>query len=81
MPRTSHNAETTRPRSGRATFDPVLDVRQVRGVLIMQGTSLAAWARAHGNANCGFIHQAISGRRRGPRAIRLLTQLRRDTGL
>jgi len=45
MPTTRHNAETTRPRSGRATLAPVrpvLDVRQVRGVLIMEGTSLAA---------------------------------------
>ena len=82
MPHTRHNApKPIATPAATAPGMPVLDVREVRVALIRRGSSLRAWARSRGHVNSGFVHLVIAGRRHGPTATRLLTELREDTGL
>ncbi len=55
-------------------------VAAVRGSLILNGTTLADWARAHGY-HFGVTHNAVSGRRNGPKARRIRAELLEELGL
>jgi gp16 family phage-associated protein len=55
-------------------------VAQVRGRLILSGSTLADWARLH-NLHKGTVHHALTGRRRGPRSRQIAEVLKKEVGL
>jgi hypothetical protein len=61
-------------------IEPALPVRTVRGLLLLRGTSLAEWSRGRGWPDA-FVHQAITGKRRGPTARKILSEIRDELGL
>lgn len=82
MPATRHNADRrATPATPARVAGPAVDLREVRIALIRNGSSLSAWAKSHGYRNCGYMHQIISGKRRGRVSLRLLSELKKDTGL
>jgi len=56
------------------------EARMVRGLLLFRGMTLADWCRARGE-HPGTVHHALTGRRRGPKARRIVEELKRELGI
>lgn len=59
--------------------DAPLDIRLVRSVLIRRGDTLNEWARRKGYGPYAYL--VVYGLRKGPKAERILEELRRDLGI
>jgi hypothetical protein len=57
-----------------------LPAREFRIAMIRLGGSLNGWCASRG-VNTGYMYQILAGDKRGPRSMRLLQELRADTGL
>jgi len=66
--------------SARAKKNYALPAREFRIAMIRRGGSLNGWCASRG-VNTGFMYQILIGDKRGPRAMRLLQELRSETGL
>jgi len=49
-------------------------VADVRGRFVLQGTSLRAWC-LHNGIDPGYAHKALSGRNKGPGALKLRSRI------
>lgn len=60
--------------------DRLREARDLRGLLLFRGLTLADWCRQHGEYP-GTVHHALTGRRRGPKSKRIVMQLREELGI
>jgi len=61
------------------TSDP-LDVFSVRVALLQRRQSMGSWAKSHGILRA-TMHNALTGRRRGPHSRSIVKTIRRELGL
>lgn len=66
--------------SGGVKKEAAAGVNQVRGLLLLRHMTLTGWAAAHGYRP-GTVHNALSGRRLGPRSRRIAVELRSELGV
>lgn len=59
---------------------PPLDILEVRSRLVLRGLSLRAWAIRNGYWS-QVVDHAVRGKRSGPKARRIVRQLKEDLGL
>lgn len=59
---------------------PTVSLSEIRGTLVIRGTSLASWARRRG-VHPATMHNAVTGKRTGPKSRRLAAELLRELGL
>jgi hypothetical protein len=57
-----------------------INFRAVHAHFVLRGSSLNKWSRARGY-NPRLVQYAIRGERRSKRAMRIVRELRRETGL
>jgi len=56
------------------------EARYLRGLLLFKGLTLADWCRSRGE-HPGTVHHALTGKRRGPKARRIVAELKEELGL
>ena len=59
---------------------PPLAVLAVRSALVARGSSLTRWSNEHGFHNA-YVHMAVRGHRRGPKARRIVELLKTELSL
>ena len=59
---------------------PALNVNTVRGLLILRGSSVRAWSDRKGYRDA-YVHLAIRGLRKGPKARRIVQELKEELGI
>ncbi|NQT91330.1 MAG: hypothetical protein HQ559_01115 [Lentisphaerae bacterium] len=58
----------------------VLPLKTVRGLLLLRGYTLQDWSEEHGYSNA-FVHMSLTGKKRGPKALRIVDELRTELGI
>ena len=63
-----------------AKKNPGIDLRYVRSVCVLNGTSFAEWCRRHGYS-VAFAHMSATGKKHGPAAHRIVRELKEEFAL
>lgn len=66
--------------TGQNEKQPALPLNTVRGLLAFRGETIASWARRHGYSDA-YVHLSMRGLRRGPKARRIVAELKADLGV
>lgn len=71
-----HSTSTEAKKTG----ETALDVRRIRGLLLLRGQTLTGWALARGHRR-GSVHNALSGLRSGAQSRRIAAELRAELNI